>query len=64
MTDYHHVACPLCAAKNRVPLAKLDGSGTCGKCGAPLFNYRPLELTATNFDRMLKNHDIPILVDF
>lgn len=64
MTDYRHVACPICAAKNRVPLAKLDGSGTCGKCGAPLFNHRPLELTTANFDRMLKNHDIPILVDF
>lgn len=64
MPDYRHVACPICAAKNRMPASKLNSGGTCGKCGAPLFNHRPIELTSANFDRMLHNHDIPLLVDF
>jgi thioredoxin 2 len=64
MTDYRHIACPICAAKNRVPVNKLDAGGTCGKCGAPLFNRRPVELTTANFDRMINNTDIPVLVDF
>jgi thioredoxin 2 len=53
MTDYRHIACPICAA-----------GGTCGKCGAPLFNRRPVELTTASFDRMINNTDIPVLVDF
>jgi len=64
MSEYSHIACPACAAKNRVPVAKLGAGGTCGKCGTPLFNQRPIELTTANFDRMINNHDIPVLVDF
>ena len=64
MTESVHVACPICLATNRVPANKLAGQGTCGKCGAPLFNHRPVELTSNNFDRMINNNDIPVLVDF
>ena len=64
MTNPVHVACPICLATNRVPANRLDGKGTCGKCGAPLFNHRPVELTSNNFNRMIKNNDIPVLVDF
>lgn len=64
MTESVHVACPICLATNRVPANKLAGKGTCGKCGAPLFNHRPVELTSNNFDRMINNNDIPVLVDF
>jgi thioredoxin 2 len=42
----------------------MNGSGSCGKCGTPLFNFKPVELTAANFDRVLNNHDIPVVVDF
>lgn len=64
MIHYVHVACPLCNTTNRLPQNKLSGGGTCGKCGAPLFNQRPIELTARNFDHMIRNNDIPVLVDF
>ena len=64
MTNPVHVSCPICATTNRVPAEKLDAGGTCGKCAAPLFNRRPVELTSRNFDRMIKNNDIPVLVDF
>ncbi|MDH5612698.1 MAG: thioredoxin TrxC [Gammaproteobacteria bacterium] len=64
MNNFLHIACPICATTNRVPTNKLNGKGACGKCGAPLFNYRPVELNSNNFDRMIKNNDIPVLVDF
>jgi thioredoxin 2 len=64
MNNFLHIACPICLTTNRVPTNKLSGKGTCGKCGAPLFNYRPVELTRSNFDRMINNNDIPVLVDF
>ena len=64
MNDMVHVACPLCNTTNRLPQNRLSSGGTCGKCGAPLFNRRPVELTSRNFDRMIKSNDIPVLVDF
>ena len=64
MSNLVHIACPLCNATNRLPQEKLSAGGICGKCGSPLFNHRPLQLTSINFDRMIKNNDIPVLVDF
>lgn len=64
MNNTVHLACPLCNTTNRMPYDKLSHLGTCGKCGAPLFNHRPVELNSRNFDRMLRNNDIPVLVDF
>ena len=57
------VACPACAALNRVPAAKL-GAGTCGKCRSALFAGKPLTLTGSNFDRHARTSDLPLLVDF
>lgn len=64
MSNSNHIVCPLCSTINRVPVAKLATGGTCGKCGAPLFNQRPVELTSHNFDRMVTKNNIPVLVDF
>ncbi|MDH3343148.1 MAG: thioredoxin TrxC [Gammaproteobacteria bacterium] len=64
MTQPVHITCPNCSTTNRIPANRLDAGGTCGKCGAPLFNHRPVELNSGNFDRMINNNDIPVLVDF
>lgn len=57
------IACPVCAASNRLPKARL-GQGTCGKCKSALFQAKPLTLTAANFDRHAGTSDLPLLVDF
>jgi thioredoxin 2 len=57
------VPCPACAAPNRVPHARL-GQGSCGKCKSPLFQGRPVALTAANFDKHAGASDLPLLVDF
>lgn len=58
------VTCPQCATSNRVPIDRLGGGGTCGRCHAPLFQAQPLILTAANFDAHASRSDIPLLVDF
>ncbi len=58
------IACPSCAALNRVPVAKLGAGGTCGKCHSPLFTGHPLALTSANFSAHMVKSDIPLLVDF
>ncbi len=64
MTNSTLVSCPLCLTTNRLPDDRLGEGGTCGKCGAPLFNQRPVELTSHNFDKLITSNDIPVLVDF
>lgn len=58
------VACPACRALNRVPADKLGAVGTCGRCGAKLFQAEPVALTGTNFEAHASKSDIPLLVDF
>lgn len=58
------IACPSCAAANRVPRQKLTAGGKCGRCGTPLFAGKPVTLTAANFDSYASKSDMPLLVDF
>ena len=62
-TDFHLV-CPACAAVNRVPRERPAAAAKCGKCGQPLFQGRTFDLTATSFDRHLREDGLPLLVDF
>lgn len=64
MSDAQHIVCPHCAGVNRVPAARLAQAPKCGKCKQPLFDGKPLELTATNFRQHIDRSDIPVLVDF
>ncbi len=57
------VACPDCASTNRVPQERLGDNPRCGRCGSPLFQGKPVTLTAANFDRHLAA-ETPLLVDF
>ena len=59
-----HVVCPACSAVNRVPESRLVDAPVCGHCRQRLFNSRPVELTAENFDRHIARSDIPVVVDF
>lgn len=68
MTDVSHdslrIACPSCAAINRVPRARIGEGGRCGRCKSALFAGHPVELTAVNFDAHAQASDIPLLIDF
>ncbi|GAB2613240.1 thioredoxin TrxC [Novilysobacter erysipheiresistens] len=56
--------CPHCGAMNRLPGARLGESPKCGRCHEALFEGRPLNLGAGNFDLHAMRSGLPLLVDF
>ena len=61
--DSRIVPCPHCDADNRVPAGRAADTARCGRCHKPLFEGRPLAMTASRFDRHADS-DLPLLVDF
>jgi thioredoxin 2 len=58
------VTCVFCGTANRVDLSRLAEGPKCGKCGRPIRLDRPLPVTDTTFDRVIKSSSVPVLVDF
>jgi thioredoxin 2 len=63
-TTTTHVACPGCGATNRIPAGRLGDDPVCGRCGQPLLDGQPLELSDADFDRVVEHSDLPVVVDF
>jgi len=63
-TQKIRIACAHCAATNMVPNQRLADRPTCGRCKSALFDGAPAELTQNSFESVLRNTDIPVLVDF
>ena len=64
MTDSTHLVCQACLAVNRIPSVRLTDGPKCGKCQTPIFNAKPIDLTAANYQKHLQRNDAPVLVDF
>ncbi|WP_374529855.1 thioredoxin TrxC [Novosphingobium sp.] len=64
LTDPALVACPHCAAPNRVPVARLGTHPNCGRCKQPLFTGAPLAVDAAGFAAQVGKGSLPVLVDF
>ena len=58
------VVCPHCLAVNNVPKKDSYKKANCGKCKQSLLDTKPMELNESNFDEVVANSDIPIIVDF
>jgi len=59
------VTCPHCSTRNRAPYAKLKEPFRCSKCQNPLqLIGEPFEINGSEFDAVVKNSTLPILVDF
>jgi thioredoxin 2 len=57
--------CKACGQKNRVPAKYLANTGRCGACKSPLPPIaEPLEVDDTQFDEIVRNAAVPVLVDF
>lgn len=56
--------CPHCGAGNRVPAARIADHPVCGRCGKPLLDGQPIELSDDDFDAVVAAADVPVLVDF
>jgi thioredoxin 2 len=58
------VACPFCDTLNRVDLGRIDQRPKCGQCGRPILLDRPIRLGDNDFERIVQDADVPVLVDF
>jgi thioredoxin 2 len=59
-----HIVCPHCLSVNNVPQKESYTKANCGKCKKSLLDTKPIELTNSNFDDVIVNSDIPVIVDF
>jgi thioredoxin 2 len=58
------VACGHCGRLNRVDLARAGDGPKCGACGKAIALDRPMRLTDAEFDRVVADSPVPVLVDF
>ncbi|WP_428739035.1 thioredoxin TrxC [Sulfurimonas sp.] len=58
------VVCPHCFSVNNVPKKDSYKKANCGKCKSSLLDTEPVNLISTNFDDMIVNSDLPVMVDF
>ncbi len=56
--------CPHCKAINNIPKKDSYKKANCGSCKQSLLDNSVIELDETNFDEIIVNSDIPVIVDF
>ena len=57
--------CAACGKSNRIPGKHLADVGRCGACKAPLSAMaEPVEVTPSEFDEIVRESKVPVLVDF
>ena len=58
------VVCPHCLKINNIPQKETYAKANCGGCKKSLLDTTPVELNQTNFEEVVVNSEIPVLVDF
>jgi thioredoxin 2 len=64
MSENVHVVCGHCNSVVRSLRDRLGDAPRCPKCHFPLFEGKPITLTAANFDQHIGRSDLPLVVDF
>ncbi|MGA1931462.1 thioredoxin TrxC [Arcobacter sp. YIC-464] len=59
-----NVVCPSCLKVNAIPKKESYLKANCGSCKNSLLETHPIELNEENFDHVIVNSDIPVIVDF
>ena len=59
-----HLVCGHCDSVVRLPRGRVSEGPRCPACHHPLFEGKPLTLTAANFDKHVGRSDVPLVVDF
>ena len=62
--DKINVVCPSCLKVNSIPNKDSYSKANCGSCKNSLLDTNPIELDESNFDHVVVNSDIPVIVDF
>lgn len=58
------IVCPNCNSINNIPKKESYKKANCGKCKNSLLETNLIELNESNFDEIIVNSDIPVIVDF
>ena len=58
------VPCTFCSTLNSVDLDRINDRPKCGQCARPILLDRPLKLKESDFDRVVTDASIPVVVDF
>ncbi len=58
------VICPHCLMVNNVPKKETYKKANCGKCKESLLETHPITLTEANFDEVVVNSELAVIVDF
>jgi len=56
--------CPNCGKVNRLPKKDSYKKANCGGCGASLLDGKVIEANDSNFDYIISNATVPVVVDF
>lgn len=62
--DKINVVCSSCLKVNSIPKKDSYSKANCGSCKNSLLDTNPIELDESNFDHVVVNSDIPVIVDF
>jgi thioredoxin 2 len=58
------ISCQFCSRLNRINLERLGDRPRCGKCGEAISLDRPIRVTDQDMERVVRDTDVPVLVDF
>jgi thioredoxin 2 len=58
------VPCTFCSALNHIDLTRIAQRPKCGKCSRLMLLDRPVKLRDEQFDRVIADAQVPVLVDF
>ena len=58
------VRCTSCGRLNRVDMARAADRPNCGECARPILLDRPVSLNDADFERVIADAQVPVLVDF
>ncbi|WP_114417196.1 thioredoxin TrxC [Marinospirillum perlucidum] len=64
MSNVSLVACPSCLAFNRIPTERLKDGPKCGQCKNAVLPGEPVEINQQNFQPLVLQGDLPVVVDF
>ena len=56
--------CAFCLKLNRVDMDRASDRPACGECGRPFLLDRPVKITGEDLERVIRETDVPVLVDF
>lgn len=58
------IRCPQCGTLNRIDATRAQDRPKCGQCERPLLLDRPVPVTDQDLERVVKESDVPVVVDF